>query len=218
VEFLGFALGVWASLALGVFIIAMIIGVTFDRHGEESAKWWIFVVGVVAFIAWYWKSSPNGFEWRTLVALGVSLMVPVLIYLAIGLVYSILEFMLEVRRSARMWAELWKMYKANNQEEFLKSPEKAANTFVSKNGDIAYSSNLITVERNPDETSTNYVVPRVNRGRLASYIGAWTFFWPFYAISLIIGDLFAEIFRIVADFLARVSGRFVRVMFKDVFN
>ncbi|WP_407305826.1 hypothetical protein [Acinetobacter sp.] len=215
-EFLGFALSVWAALILGVFIIAMIIGVTFDRHGAESPKWWIFVIGLITFAVWYWKNSPNGFEWHGIVTAFMSILVPVLIYLAIGLAYSVLEFMLEVRRSARKWADLWKSYKASHRDDFTKSPETAANSFVSHNS-RSYD-RLIVVDRNPDEKSANYVVPRVNRGRLASFIGAWTFFWPFYAISLIIGDLFAEIFRIIANFFVHMSGRFVRVMFKDVFN
>lgn len=206
-NFLGFVAGVWASIFIGVFFIAMIIGVSFDRHGRESAKWWILFFGVIGFCIWKWDDINWQTFWQRDLWVGIG------IYLAIGLGYSVLEFMLEVRRSARKWSERWKMYKKHSDPKIPQ--ETLANTFVANR---KHDYELIQAERNPDPTATNLVVPRVSRAKLASFIGAWTFFWPFYAISLIIGDLVFEICRIVADVLTNISGRFVRAMFKDVFN
>ena len=51
------------------------------------------------------------------------------------------------------------------------------------------------------------VQPVVNRGRLSSYIGGWTFLWPVYAVSLLLGDFFGKI-----------GGRFVCSTFADTFK
>lgn len=211
-EILGFVLNVWGAILLGVFVIAMIIGVTFDRHGRESQKWWILFFGVVGILIWQW-SVLGSLDWRTFFARDLWVMIG--IYLAIGLGYSVLEFMLEVRRSARKWSERWALYKGLADSKT--TLETTANSFVARHS-VRDSHELVTAERNPDQTSKNLIVPRVHKGRLASFIGAWTIFWPFYAISLIIGDLLAEIFRVIADFITHISGRFVRMMFKDTFN
>jgi hypothetical protein len=62
------------------------------------------------------------------------------------------------------------------------------------------------------------IVPVVNRGVLANYVGAWTVFWPGYAVSLFVGDFLVEVFRIFADMLSNLTGRIVRVMFSNTFK
>lgn len=72
---------------------------------------------------------------------------------------------------------------------------------------------------NADSTEDRLgVQPRINKVELAEHVSAWTIFWPAYLFSLVIGDLLAELWDIVADFLVNVSGRFVRRAFSDVFT
>lgn len=58
----------------------------------------------------------------------------------------------------------------------------------------------------------------INRPALAEWVGAWTFFWPAYAVSLVLDDLLLKIARIVADLMADLGGRFLRYSFSDVFK
>lgn len=62
------------------------------------------------------------------------------------------------------------------------------------------------------------IEPKVNRKQLAESIGCWTIFWPFYAVSLIIGDLLNEFFHFLADMLVRLSSGYVRRTFANVFK
>lgn len=62
------------------------------------------------------------------------------------------------------------------------------------------------------------IVPVVNRSVLANHVGAWTVFWPGYAVSLFVGDFLVEVFRIFADMLSNLTGRIVRVMFSNTFK
>lgn len=62
------------------------------------------------------------------------------------------------------------------------------------------------------------ITPVINRGYLSACVGAWTVFWPFYLISLVIGDLLTEIFDRVAEVIAALSGRWVRLIFRDTFK
>lgn len=74
---------------------------------------------------------------------------------------------------------------------------------------------FISVDLNEE---TLEVQPVVNRTRLASFIGAWTFLWPAYAVSLVLGDFLMEAFRIIGDIFSKIGGRFVKLTFADVFK
>jgi hypothetical protein len=62
------------------------------------------------------------------------------------------------------------------------------------------------------------IEPKINRSELAANIGVWTLFFPAYAVSLVLDDLLDKIFEVVADVVANISGRFVRITFSDVFK
>lgn len=74
---------------------------------------------------------------------------------------------------------------------------------------------IVGVEIGQDKLS---IGPKVDKGELAEHVGAWTFLWPAYAISLIVGDLFAEFFSLVGSMLAAVSGRVVKFTFRNSFD
>ena len=247
-EILGFFGGVWASVIIGLFVIAMVVGCTFDRHYNESPKWWIFLLGVIALLAWQWDKLQ--FNWDGVMSLfTAAIWMPVLYYVLLGLAYSVLEFVLEVRRSAKYWRNTWGAYKQAWDNRGTAKAEKSRNVldamtskfreepqveeeptedpaittqkkltaeFISRYGEERnYSKRIIGIEKAEGGIG---IEPKVNRQQLAENVGVWTFFWPFYLISLIVGDLFTEIFNIVADFLASISGRFVRMSFQDVFK
>lgn len=60
--------------------------------------------------------------------------------------------------------------------------------------------------------------PQIDKLELAEHAGAWTFLWPAYAMSLILGDLIVEVFNFFADLLVSISGRFVKFAFRDAFK
>ncbi len=66
--------------------------------------------------------------------------------------------------------------------------------------------------------TNNLPEPKIDKEELTAHVGAWTFWWPAYAVSLILGDLLTEVFRVISDFLITISGRFVNMAFKGVFK
>lgn len=222
-DILAFFGSVWLAIIAGVFVLAMVIGCTFDRRADsESAKWWIFFIGVFIFTVWNWKNGYR-FSWEGFVSSELWRFLG--IYLAIGFAYSIIEFALDVRRSVRYWRERWASYLHNSQARNKDGKEQTsradiANSFVSSSVNTSRDRDrIIGVAINPESKDENdRVIPKINRGSLAEHIGVWMLFWPFYAVSLIIGDLVTELARIAADIFAKISGRFVRMSFANVFK
>jgi hypothetical protein len=202
-EIFGFVISVWAAIIIGLFFIAMIIGCTLDRRSAESPKWWITAVAIIFFTAWQW----DNLTWRGL--LDATMWKYIGAYLLIGVGYSLIEFLLDVRRSARYWSYEWEEWKKH-----FKKIDTGTQDFIERYTRFN-PRRIIGVEATQDGTG---VQPKIDRQQLAESIGCWTIFWPFYAISLIIGDLLDEVFRVIADVIAKVSGRFVRMVFKDVFK
>jgi len=202
-ELFGFVVGAWTLAVFALFFVAMVIGTMFDRTHAEAPKWWIFSAGLVAFLIWQYN---NGATWRDL------LVIPwghIVCYALIGVAYSVVEFLIELRRSKRYWSKEWSDYLKNAKED----QATIVRDFVSRFGGNQYR--IIGVVSSADKKA---IEPRVNRKQLAENVGCWTIFWPFYLVSLVLGDLLREFFRAVADFIASISGRLVRVTFKDVFK
>lgn len=218
-DIIAFFGSVWLAIGAGIFVLAMIIGCTADRNNYESGKWWVFFIGVILFTIYNWK---NGYRMSMETFLSADLWKFIGIYLLVGIGYSVIEFMLEVRRSARFWKEEWKRFYNENAQtgkgDEVASPHNTALKFVSR----TYRSHfprIIGVAMNPDSKDMNDLLqPHVDRTHLAEHIGVWILFWPFYAVSLIIGDLVLEIARVLADVFAKISGRFVRMSFANVFK
>lgn len=244
-EIFGFVLSVWAAIAFGIFVLAMIVSCTFDRYHNIAPKWWVLFFGVIAYVFFI---GPAAFTWQMFLARDLWIMIGG--YLAIGLGYSLIEFFLNVRRSAASWSESWTSFKNNksNIEKFDKEAAQAADNiqrartsfrgdpadfkvdalaatpaelmaahYIEQNGHYKSSHEIIGI-RAGKPTDESLVVPYVRRLVLARHVSAWTIFWPFYAISLIIGDLLTQVFRIIADIIVYMSGRLVKRMFKNVFK
>lgn len=203
-EIFGFVISVWAALILGAFVIAMVIGCTLERMGIEAAKWWIFTLSVIAFVIWQW----DGLSWDDLI--NPALWARIAFYLLIGLAYSVLEFLLDVRRSARYWADDWKRY-VKTAPDFNDRKSLVTDYFIQRR---SYAHNKIIEIK----VAADQIEPVINHKFLTKSITCWTIFWPFYAISLIIGDLLNAAFRAIADLIVKASSYFVRVVFKDTFR
>lgn len=246
------ALGVLELIFVGAFFLLLVVGASFDRRGREAPKWYIFGLGFAAMVAYYWGDFTLGGAWGTVTRW--TFWQPVGAYLGAGLVYSLLEFVLEVRRTARYYKESWTealsrkieikqrdssgeilrgavsqstrgligdpITKVMTAREVVANREDPSNTAAAQeviDGFIAYQRRqygFVSLTRSAAGTPE----PLINKLALAESIGAWTFFWPAYAVSLVIGDLLTEVFNVIAEFLVKISGRFVRFSFADVFK
>lgn len=273
--FLG--LGLLELLFMSAFFLLLIVGVTFDRRGKEDLKWWIFGLGLLVLGIWQWTSwtffGPAHVDavmegtkvvteaknrvvlWDTI--RNLEFWTPIGVYILAGLAYSIVEFFLDVRRSARFYAVEWQEHL--NSGSFVPVLDESGKAIVTKKGG-PFSSDQVESRKRPnsevyDEVKSNgansnlfntalkltddfvqqysfrnriielragsdkiSVEPRINKVELADHITAWTFLWPAYAVSLILGDLMVEIFNMIADLLVKISGQFVKLSFANVFK
>lgn len=260
-EILGLALS-WIELTfIIVFFVLMVIGASIDRDGASSPKWYILGIGFIAIGWYYWGDITMSSVVQVLQTW--QFWKPIVVYLGIGIVYSILEFVLEIRRSARTLSKSWEGHKNEkitfdildeNGEQVLVDDDTdslsgkrstrikarrrstlGAEYLRLKNGEIlpahelnevfketrqfvefnGTKSGIIGLRLGEDKLT---VEPAVNSSRLADHVGAWTFLWPAYMFSLILGDLMAEVFKALASMMAKISARFVRMSFSDVFK
>lgn len=233
------AFGVIELVFFGVFFLLMILGAEFDRRGNPSVKWYVFLVGLIGAAFWFWSDFSFLGIWESMKTL--EFWKPIGAYLGAGLLYSLLEFFLTVRKSARFFEGKWKEHLEQNQRirNGGSTPDevrKVADLYTEVRRDGASSLVQGTVQQLTDSfvsryRSDDYIVnlvvdkgtlidvqPRVNRSALANFVSAWTFFWPAYALSLILGDLLTEVFRVISDFIANISTRFVKITFANVFK
>lgn len=268
-----FGLGLLELMLFAVFFILLVIGTSFDRRGVESPKWYVLGLGFVAMTLYFWpeytffgpahvdavmegtkvlKAAHDRTVLWPLIS-SWSFWNPLAMFLGMGIAYSILEFVLEVRRTARKYAADWQQYlrsavevkqrdkdgelrmvesglgrrgwvtKSMTVREVLADREDLSNakaadelleSFVSTtNNRKKYG--FLDLALNVDKTAPE---PKINKLELAESLGAWTFFWPAYMVSLIIGDLLTEVFTWLAEFFISLSGRFVRMSFAGVFK
>jgi hypothetical protein len=104
---------------------------------------------------------------------------------------------------------------SSNKEQAVEAVEK----FVRSPRDYEwYGASETQIIKPFAESGSLDVMPKINKAELVDHISAWTFLWPAYAVSLIIGDMLAEIFRAIGDFFVSISGRLVRTVFADTFK
>lgn len=234
-ELLLFGLALTATHFIGLFVLFVLfcVATAYDRRGNSVFKWLVLfatlvVVGIVISPTWDFQVAKE-------FVLSAALWVPVGVYAAIGLLYSGLEFLLTVRRSVRKTADRWAAFlkdyvphgyggqksSTNGQaierakaEDATEDEVKTANSVINHFSDM-YKFDFIGFEKQKDSMN---IEPKIDRLDLAQYIGAWVVFWPFYLVSLVLGDLLTELFQSIADFVAEHCGRFVRNAFSGVFK
>lgn len=266
--FLGLAL--LEIVFITIFVILLVIGASLDRRGNESPKWYILGIGFVLVAFWFWndftffgpaevaavmEGDKVVSEAQTRVVLwdvmtSWSFWTPVWIFLGAGLAYSVLEFVLEVRRTARRYTKAWADYLDKRVDVKQLDEDGKPRSEEGRNGSrwITKALTIREIMSNRDDKSNDAIAgdllesfinndrsrygfvdlvlnesrtapePKIDKLELASAVGAWTFLWPIYAISLVLGDLLTEIFNWIADALVAMSGRFVRMSFSDVFK
>lgn len=241
----GIALGLLELGLIAVFLIAMVISVSVDRRGVPHPKWIVTLLGIggVLFLTRNsWTLSSLGDF-----VLSATFWVPLLKYLGAGLAYSFVEFARETRLSAKRLKDDWESflrmtppargnrdygYRGDDSEKTLREVLNSLTTGVGETDDetAAMRSAAVSVK---GEFTTRYtskdmlikprvidgeIQPAVDKEILATNVGAWSMFWPFYLMSLIVGDLLAEVFNAVAAVIVSMSGRFVKAVFKDTFK
>lgn len=214
-----------------IFWIVMAIACAFDRNQMEEPKWFVFIIGGMVLCA---GSYFTGDSANLVAYLKENLPKFIGYYLLIGLAYSALEFGLDIRRSKRYWSKKWEDFMAGRRPKIVKDKAKLRSDgepnerdvqndliheFMSSSS-VPYSTRrIIYISKVVDEDGKyTGIEPKINRSELAQSIGCWTIWWPFYALSLVFGDLLVEFFRTVADILASFSGRFVKLIFRNTFR
>jgi len=129
-------------------------------------------------------------------------------YVVIGLAYSFLEFLMNARRMRGKFSQFWENFVAG-EFSFRQVSVDGVNK---QNGRIFYIKNLDFINE-----FTKPVI-ETNRAALAGWIWTWTVLWPFYAVSLILGDMLKMVFDIIADVFVKFSKYITSYMFKDVFK
>ena len=206
-DLLGFTLSVWTAIALGVVGIALVWACIADRSYKSwIPKWFILGAAAIAFVVVQWGNlgaivqSPD--TWKS-----------VGIYLAIGLVYCLIEFVCSVRRSADEWAQQWDHFKSHNgygQGNFPPNATMEEKFVVASAGRVRHLIGLVEIN--------GKAVPVIDPKALREHLSAWTIFWPFYLISLVLGDLLEWTFDRIALIVTKISGQFVRKHFSNVFK
>lgn len=198
-----FALSALTIGFLAVWLVASLIGVAIDRDGHEEIKWYILVGGILTAIIIFWSDWTFKGAWDTI--RDGTLWKWVGVYVATGLGYSVIEFFFGIRKAAKHYAGAWAHRERNSEsvKDFVKwsTPPRYAD-YVELEVDLA---NLTPQ-------------PKINKEELLCYVGAWTLWWPFYAVNLVLGDFLKEVCRTFVNILVSVSQRFVRFAFKDSFT
>lgn len=242
-EFFGFIFGLFELAFIAVFTIALVIGCTFDRsYDKASVKWYTVLIAAVILAIWHWGDLSFGGIWAT--ATSFEFWKPALVYLGIGFLYCLPEFYLGVRKIAKEQEASWSDFitgKARDAKGNFTGQLRAELFAEAKvqglkvSGEHEHDSVGVVAIKNLDDYLTSRarnsyslvnfkltddfsISPVVNRAYLASCVGAWTIFWPFYLVSLVIGDLLSEIFSRFADLIASLSGRWVKLIFRDTFK
>ena len=237
---LGFTLGILELIFFSGFFILMLVGVSLDRRGQEGQKWWFLFALIAISVVVFWSdfTFSGAFDF----ARSAALWVPVSYYLLFGLGYSVLEFILSVRKAAKSYKVSWENYLKNHVATIYSSPRKQiklhellekvklhANATFDPYEKLeaeavteairSYAANAHTREGFMDlEPIDGLPQPKILKARLAEYIGVWTFFWPFYLLTLVFNDFLTELFNQITEFFVMISGRFVKAVFKDVFK
>ena len=230
------------DLAVGIFlIILMCSAVAFDRRRQSYWRWPVLLLLVgtgitfsgLTFDEKTWKDTLFGlFDNSTLIT-GVG------VYLGLGILYSVAEFAMTVRRTAVRLKEAWtthiaghetvgdtpstrvsmqrrEMYddadKNGTESKYVDTVRSMNTNFVNQNW---FYREVITIEANRD---TLKVEPIVNRRRLPAAVGDWVTFWPFFLLNFLLYDLLSEMWNAIATFLATYGQRFVKAVFTDVFT
>lgn len=230
------------DMAVGIFlIILMCSAVAFDRQRQSYWRWPVLLLLVSTGITFSgltfdektWKDTLFGLFDNSVLITGAG------VYLGLGILYSVAEFAMSVRRTAVRLKGAWSTHIAGRETVGDKPGDRVSmqrremyddadkNGVESKYIDTVRSMNMnfvsqnrfyrevIAIEANHD---TLKVEPIVDRRRLPAAVGDWVTFWPFFLLNFLLYDLLSEVWNAIATFLATYGQRFVKAVFADVFT
>jgi len=253
-----FGLGLVELLVFAALAVFLLVGISFDRRGKEELKWWPVILFVLFLAGWNWsdwtffgpahveavmdgtKVVTPAYDRVVLFSLAQSaaFWTPVAIFLGLGLVYSLVEFLFDIRRSAKFYAAEWAEYlkktvdiggsnetvritisdlltqarAGSDNKRLIEYAQRVLGEFRQR---YSFKNRIVGLEYDEKLFEMN---PKVNKAELVDFITAWTLLWPFYLVSLILGDLLTEVFNAIGEFFVKLTGQFVKVTFKDVFK
>lgn len=149
-----------------------------------------------------------------------------MIYIGIGLLYSIYGFFIEIMKSRTFFQNKW--------EEFLYKPVyhridgKSVTSMVQDLPEIEYNKQVRLFARDEDykfiklETRINddmeLINPRIDKVELVSHLIVWTIFWVWYLTHMLIGDFVMNILRYITNRINDIASKFLNNAFKGVFK
>jgi hypothetical protein len=219
----GFVFGLLELAFLSIFILAMIIGTVADRNSRSEVKWIVLVLGAIALVVGTWG------DW-TFASVGSFLVskefwLPVAKYLGLGVVYALVEFLIELRRTANAFKTKWENFLSPTQADLLKSAEtkvhgsqqhldalEILNRFITRH---SAGHGLVGVVIDQESVT---LVPKIYQKRLVDNVAVWTLFWPFYAVSLVFNNFIQEVFEVLGRIFRAVGEFFLKYSFKNVFK
>jgi hypothetical protein len=227
----GIALGL-VELIIGVlFTVFMLIAVSFDRqYTSERAKWWVLLVFVIGIAIWQWNNwtFKGAFE----VISSFEFWQPIIGFIGIGLMYSVLEFFIYARKSAQQCKQEWEKFlgdrwdssKLTNREvlqnsnptdiESYRQAESIVNRFISHHQGY-HSSKIIDLKL---DKASKVPTPVINQKQLTDHVAAWTLLWPFYAVSMLFDDFLLKIASWFSQLLELIGMGAIRRLFNNTFK
>lgn len=133
----GLALGLLEWSFFGLLFLLLVIGCTVDRrYDRESFKWWVVLGGLAFATFWYWKKDlfPTSFGGVLDTLMTFSFWKPALVYFGIGVVYSCVEFLVDVSRAKKFYAAEW----SNHLDSLLKNTTAASASRGYRDENIAH--------------------------------------------------------------------------------
>jgi hypothetical protein len=184
--------------------------------GSTSGRWFIFFASIG--LTGIYISTTGGSIPGTLINLKNNVLwVPLFTYIGIGLLYSLLEFLLDTRKAAKHFSAEWHKFNSANNDVILSRCIQGFLAAQDQSNNYNYNRNnrIITLTANSDYT---VISPIVNPDVLSFHIAAWTLFWPFFLLAMLIGDVILKSFKYTSALIIKISASWVKSLFKNAFT
>lgn len=220
-----FLFGLSLVPALCVFAIFVLVTFSVAIVDETDGFNWVAMVcvlGLCAYIGFDNVSfhSLSTFPWGGVFSTLAG-------YIMLGFVYFPLQFRITQGKLARKVNDAFQKYALifqQEKEKALKSASKisvdrenairqaeqeysfVANTFLNSGQGSLYGraqGRFTYMTANEDGTA---LVPNLDKGKLVQWMMSWVFYWPFYAINLLVEDFLKEFFHWLVE---RIGGKLI---------
>lgn len=209
-----------------------------DCHDEPGPKWAVMFIGLAALM--YFTKHLWTFDSLMEFLLSKEFWIPFAKYLGLGVAYAIVEFVFAIRTSKRQLKDAWSRHLAEELNYQPRRDLKGFNgtvlslykteslDFTEDNAHIEYwakrrredfvsstNSKLLAVRVIVD---SKQVIPTINKSYVYNNLFVWIIFWPFYAVSLILGRFLTDVLTGLSKVFVRIGDQIVKIAFKDMFR